>query len=84
MLNQKQKLLTTKQDHVAKQLPDLESLFFKDITFDKELLNQVVVEHLLRLNLSETADCFLNESGVQISKEEKTQFEELNKIVYQN
>ena len=62
-------------------MPDLESLFFPDVKFDLDVVNQVVAEHIFRLNLKEVGEAFLQESNTTMSEQEKSQFEELNQII---
>ena len=44
-------------------LPDLDSLFFPNVEFDKSILNTLITEHLVRQNSYEVAKKFQEETG---------------------
>ena len=50
-------------------LPDLDSLFFPNVEFDKSILNTLITEHLVRQNSYEVAKKFQEETGEQLGAE---------------
>jgi len=50
---------------------DLHSLFFPDVDFDEQVLNQVIAEHIFREGNKESGEVFLRETGTSMTEEQK-------------
>ena len=50
-------------DKIEVKYPDFDQKFVKDVELDKKVVNQIVMQHLFKEGLKETASTFLAESN---------------------